>query len=49
MKGAKAKKTVFVAFDSNQHNYNNITTKEIMLHLNLDEEEIITKANVRIY
>jgi hypothetical protein len=40
---------VFTAFDSNQYNYSNITNKEILFHLNLDEEEIITKENVKMY
>lgn len=38
--------SVFVAFDNSQYNYSNITDKEIMFHINLDEEEIITKENV---
>lgn len=43
VKNAKNNKTVFIAFDTNQFNYSNITNKEIMFHINLDEEEIITK------
>lgn len=46
VKLARKNKTVFAAFDSNQYNYSNITNKEIMFHINLDEEEIITKENV---
>lgn len=42
-KNSLKNKSVFVGFDSNQYNYSNITDKEIMFHINLDEEEIITK------
>jgi hypothetical protein len=48
VKNAKKNHTVFTAFDNSQYNYGNITDKEIMFHINLDEEEIITKANVSI-
>lgn len=48
MKNSRKNKTVFIAFDTNQYNYSNITNKEIMFHINLDEEEIITKENVNL-
>ena len=46
VKSARASKSVFAAFSATQHNYSNISSKEVMFHLNLDEEEVITKENV---
>jgi hypothetical protein len=46
IKTAREKKTVFLAFDSQKNNYSNLSNKEIMFHINLDEEELITKENV---
>lgn len=46
VRNARKNKSVFLAFDSNQYNYSNISSKEIMFHVNLDEEELITKENV---
>lgn len=45
-KKAKDNKTVFMAFDCKLPNYSNVSNKEIMFHVNLDEEELITKENV---
>ena len=45
-KKAKDNKTVFMAFDSKLPNYSNVSNKEVMFHVNLDEEELITKENV---
>jgi hypothetical protein len=49
VRNARKNKSVFLAFDGNQYNYSNISTKEVMFHINLDEEELITKENVSIY
>jgi hypothetical protein len=43
---ARQNKTVFLGFDQAQANYSNVSAKEVIFHLNLDEEEIITKENV---
>ena len=37
-KKAREGKTVFLAFDSGLPNYSNISSKEVMFHINLDEE-----------
>ena len=37
VKNSLKNKSVFVGFDSSQYNYSNITDKEIMFHINLDE------------
>lgn len=47
-KKAREGKTVFLAFDSGLPNYGNVTGKETLFHVNLDEEEVITKENVRM-
>lgn len=48
VKKAKEGKTVFLGFDSALPNYSNMSNREVLFHVNLDEEEIITKENVDI-
>lgn len=40
-------KTVFIPFDSEKFNFCNISNKEVIFHVNLDEEVIISKEDVR--
>ena len=46
VKKAREGKTVFLGFDSALPNYSNVSNREVLFHVNLDEEEIITKENV---
>jgi hypothetical protein len=39
-------KSVFVSFDPKAFNFTNVSNKEMLFHINLDEEEIISKENV---
>lgn len=43
---AREGKTVFLAFDSVLPTYTKLSDKEVLFHVNLDEEEVITKENV---
>jgi hypothetical protein len=47
-KKAREGKTVFLTFDTALPNYTNVSSKEVIFHVNLDEEEIITKENVHL-
>ena len=42
-------KTVFIGFDPKSFNFTNVSNKEVLFHINLDEEEIISKENVHFF
>jgi hypothetical protein len=44
---ARKNKSVFLPFDSKNFSFSNASSKEVLFHINLDEEEIITKEKVR--
>jgi hypothetical protein len=46
---ARKNKSVFLPFDSKKFSFSNASSKEVLFHINLDEEEIITKENVRYF
>ena len=46
---AKKNNSVFLPFDNKNFSFSNASSKEILFHINLDEEEIITKENVWIF
>lgn len=48
MPGVK-EKTVFKPFDSEKFNFCNVSNKEVLFHVNLDEEVIIGKEEVPFY
>jgi len=49
IKTARQNKTVFLGFNQAQANYTNVSAREVIFHINLDEEEIITKENVALF
>ena len=38
-----------MGFDPKSFNFTNVSNKEVLFHINLDEEEIISKENVHAY